>query len=113
MRPPEQTSPNGSLRAGATSGTLALHMVKVHQCATSAGVDQTSNTEEPPMSTRARVRLAWILLIGSVLGWPITALTIARDEPPVVLGLSWFAISLTALDVLFTSDVRQQQDDDA
>ena len=65
-----------------------------------------------PMSPKARVRLAWFLLVASVLGWPLTALTIARTEPPVVLGLSWFAITLTALDVLFTSDVRKEQEDD-
>lgn len=63
------------------------------------------------MSARNRVRLAWTLLAASIIGYPISALTIAKHEPPVVLFLSWFAITLTALDVLFTSDVRQQQDE--
>lgn len=39
-------------------------------------------------------------------------MTIAREEPPVVLGLSWLAITLTALDILSTQDVRKTQDDD-
>jgi uncharacterized membrane protein YfcA len=58
-----------------------------------------------------RVKLAWVLLIASLIGWPISALTVARAEPQFVLGLSWLAIALTALDVLFTADVRENQDE--
>jgi uncharacterized membrane protein YfcA len=64
------------------------------------------------MSPKARVRLAWVLLVASLVGWPLSALTIARGEPKVVLGLSWFAITLTALDIVLTADVRKEQDDD-
>lgn len=64
------------------------------------------------MSPQARLRLAWVLLVASVLGWPLSALTFAKDEPATVLGLSWFAITITALDVLFTSDVRASQDEE-
>jgi len=59
-----------------------------------------------------RVKAAWALLVASVLGWPISAMTFARGEPPTVLGLSWAAISITALDVLFTSQVHEKQDQD-
>lgn len=65
------------------------------------------------MSPKARVRLAWFLLVASLIGWPLTALTIAKSEPKVVLGLSWFAITLTALDIVLTADVRKEQDDDS
>lgn len=61
---------------------------------------------------RAEVGLAWTLLVGSLIGWPVTALWVARDEPPVVLGLSWLAITLTALDLLKTSRVHRDQTDD-
>jgi uncharacterized membrane protein YfcA len=64
------------------------------------------------MRPKIRVRLAWVLLVGSLIGWPVTALTVAKDEPQFILGLSWLAISLTSLDVLFTSDVRKEQDED-
>jgi hypothetical protein len=64
------------------------------------------------VSPRTRVRLAWVLLGASLVGWPVTALTIAADEPPVVLGLSWLAITLTALDILSTQDVRREQSKD-
>jgi hypothetical protein len=60
---------------------------------------------------RNRVRLAWFLLVLSLIGWPISALTFAKQEPMTVLGLSWLAITLTALDVLLTADVRKEQDD--
>jgi uncharacterized membrane protein YfcA len=60
-----------------------------------------------------RVRLAATAVLVSLIGWPVTALTVARDEPQFVLGLSWAAIILTSLDVLATSDVRREQTDNA
>lgn len=63
------------------------------------------------MSPTARVRFAWCLLIGSAIGWPATALTVFADEPQGILGLSWFAITLTAWDIVSTSDVRREQED--
>lgn len=59
---------------------------------------------------RGEVRLAWVLLVCSILGWPVSAVTFARGEPPTVLGLSWLAITLTALDFLKTSRVHRDQD---
>jgi uncharacterized membrane protein YfcA len=64
------------------------------------------------MSPRNRVRFAWVLLIGSLIGWPLTALTVAQDEPQIVLALSWLAITLTALNIILTADVRNEQDDE-
>lgn len=62
------------------------------------------------MKPALRVRLAWGLLVASVIGWPLSALTFARDEPPSILALSWLAITLTALDIVATQDVRKNQD---
>ena len=64
------------------------------------------------MPPALRVRLAWVLLVASVVGWPLSAFTFAAGEPVTVLGLSWLAITLTALDVLATSDVRRQHEDE-
>jgi uncharacterized membrane protein YfcA len=61
---------------------------------------------------RARTVLAWVLLIGSLIGWPVSALTWARDEPQFVLGLSWLAITLTAMDLLTSSQVHEEQGED-
>lgn len=64
------------------------------------------------MSKRLEVALAWVLLIGSLIGWPLSALTVARDEPPFILGLSLLAITLTAMDLLKTSRVHRDTDGD-
>jgi hypothetical protein len=58
---------------------------------------------------RARTILAWVLVIGSCVGWPVSALTLAKHEPQFVLGLSWLAIILTALDLLTSSQVHEDQ----
>lgn len=52
------------------------------------------------------------MLIVSLIGWPVSALTFAKDEPQFVLGLSWLAIAITALDMLSTSDVHAELNDD-
>lgn len=62
-------------------------------------------------SRTGQVQFALVLLVVATLGWPISAVTFARNEPPTVLGLSWLAISITALDVLFTSRVHETQKD--
>lgn len=54
--------------------------------------------------------MAWLWVVGSLIGWPLSAWTFASTEPPFILALSWLAITLTALDVLTTSDVRAAQD---
>lgn len=59
-------------------------------------------------SVKARLYAAWFLLGGSMIGWPLSQMTIARDEPPFILGLSWLAIILTAADLVSTTDVRGQ-----
>lgn len=59
-----------------------------------------------------RRRIAGIMAIMSFIGWPATQLTLARDEPPFTLGLSWFAITLTLVDIWINTDVRAKQEDD-
>jgi hypothetical protein len=63
------------------------------------------------VAKRIEVALAWFFLIGAIVAWPTTQLTIARDEPPFTLGLSWLAIILTAADFLKSSRVHRDQDD--
>ena len=64
----------------------------------------------PPMR-KASVVGGWALLVGSLAGWPLSAFFWAKDEPQFVLGLSWFAITLTALDFLKTSMVHEEQEE--
>jgi hypothetical protein len=63
------------------------------------------------MSVRLRLVLAWVLLTASLFGWPLSAVTFAKHEPQFILGLSWLAIILTAIDLLATTDVRKQEED--
>lgn len=60
---------------------------------------------------RARVVAAWVLLVGSIVGWPLAAFTFARDEPPVVLSLSFLAIVIEACSLLTASQIHADADD--
>lgn len=62
------------------------------------------------MTKHLEVTLAWTLLVGSLIGWPLSALTWAKGEPQFILGLSWLAITLTALDFLKTARVHRDQE---
>jgi len=63
------------------------------------------------VNPRARRRIAAWLLFATLVGWPVSMLTFAKDEPPAVLSLSWLALTLTAADILATTDVRSEQED--
>jgi hypothetical protein len=65
------------------------------------------------ITPQARRRGALVALLASLVGWPVSALTFAHGEPPAILGLSWLAVSITAVDVLLTTDVRKEVDDEA
>lgn len=56
-----------------------------------------------------RVKAACVMLVISVVAWPVTSLTIFRGEPQGVLGLSWIAIILNMLQIVVTTDVRNNQ----
>lgn len=72
------------------------------------------------MSPTARVRFSWVLLIGSLIGWAASHVLLIVTHPPdasswvfhLLLALSWFAITIGAVEALFTADVRREQDDD-
>lgn len=55
---------------------------------------------------KLEVWFAWCLLVASLIGWPVSALTWAKDEPQFILGLSWLAITFTAYDILKSSRVH-------
>jgi hypothetical protein len=58
-----------------------------------------------------RRNAALALIVITLIGWPVSAFTWASGEPQFVLGLSWLAITLTAVDIAATTDVRAEQDD--
>jgi uncharacterized membrane protein YfcA len=53
-----------------------------------------------------------LLLVGSLIGWPLTALTVAKDEPQFILALSWLAITLTAYDILKSARIHKDQEEE-
>jgi hypothetical protein len=70
------------------------------------------------LSPQRRHQLAWVLLVISLVGWPGTHILMVVTQPPenswvfhVLLAISWLAITMTALDLLATTDVRKQHDD--
>jgi hypothetical protein len=64
------------------------------------------------VSPRWRRRAAAVLLVVTLIGWPVSLLTFAKGEPPWVLSLSWLALTLTAADILATADVRAEQEEE-
>lgn len=56
-----------------------------------------------PLSSVNRLRSAWVIIAITIVLWPVSLFLL--DEPPVILSLSWLALTITALDVLSTSDV--------
>lgn len=60
-----------------------------------------------------RVKLAVGLLISVGIGWPGTAVAMALGVPlfeQVMLGLSWLAPAVSALDVLFTAQIHEKDE---
>jgi hypothetical protein len=62
------------------------------------------------VSPKVRLYSAWALLVLTLVLWPVSCQTFAREEPPAVLSLSWLAITLTCLDIISTQDVRKEQE---
>jgi hypothetical protein len=58
-----------------------------------------------------RRRIAGFGFIATLILWPVSMFTFAKDEPPAILSLSWLALTLTAADIWATTDVRAEQDD--
>ena len=61
----------------------------------------------------ARIIAAWVLLVGALIGWPLSMLTFAAEEPPFILSLSWLAVVIEAGSLLTASQVHRDQDRDS
>lgn len=63
-----------------------------------------------------RVRLAVVLLVAVGFGWPSTAVAQALGVKlfeQTMLALSWLAPGLTAVDLLFTAQVHERQEQES
>lgn len=61
---------------------------------------------------RSYVILAWLLIIVCLVGWPTSLIWWAKNEPPLVVSLSWAALLYTAFGVIVTVDIKRDQEDD-
>lgn len=61
---------------------------------------------------RIEYYLAWGILVGCTIAWPISLFTFASEEPPAVLSLSWGAMIFTAWDIIKTSRVDKENGSD-
>lgn len=70
-----------------------------------------------PRTKRIRTRVAWWLLIGSIIGWPASSWWVwsymGKFAPfeQLMLFLSCLAITIVAADFLTTSQVHEEQGD--
>jgi len=51
-----------------------------------------------------RLKLAWGMFWGSLVGWPVSVWL--TDEPIFILSLSWLAITVTAYDVICSTELK-------
>lgn len=58
-----------------------------------------------------RVKVAWMGLATSVVAWPVSQLTFAKDEPFLTLALSWLAICLVCVDILINTKQSTKGDE--
>lgn len=65
------------------------------------------------MSARGKVRFAWCLIVFALVGWPLSAFTVASEEPQVVLALSWIAILLGGVTALFEAQTHVKQEEES
>jgi drug/metabolite transporter (DMT)-like permease len=62
------------------------------------------------LSPKRQVRFAWFNLIVSVIALPLTIWL--TDEPPFILGLSWYAVTVTALGWISAAEANRQVQND-
>lgn len=60
-----------------------------------------------------QITIGWTMVIFGLIGWPSSALTVAREEPPVILGISWLAIIFAGYSVVAAghADLRTLKQD--
>lgn len=64
-------------------------------------------------SPQVRFKAAVVIFFGCLIAWPVSSFTFAKQEPQTILGLSWGAMLLTAIDVMASTDIRKEIDDDS
>lgn len=48
--------------------------------------------------------MAWVMLVGSVVSWPLASFVFAKDEPQFVIALSELALIYTAITAIWVEE---------
>jgi len=65
--------------------------------------------EEWMRDTRVQKGMAYLFFFGGLIGWPISAMTWATEEPPFVLGLSWLALIISGYTTIVAVQVNDKE----
>lgn len=65
------------------------------------------------VSPRKEAWLAWLLFAISIVMYPVSATTFAKNEPPTVLFLSFLAITLQCLEYTKSARIHREQQEEA
>lgn len=60
------------------------------------------------MSPKIQLWISWAIFTIAWIAWPVTGATVFADEPPGILGLSWFAIIWTAWGNIVSSQINKE-----
>lgn len=52
------------------------------------------------INPKNQIRVSWFIIISSIIGWPVSALTIAKEEPFIILSISWLALIYSGYSAL-------------
>ena len=52
------------------------------------------------LDPRIQEWVSWFIIISSIIGWPVSAMTVAKNEPFVILSISWLALIYSGYSAL-------------
>lgn len=71
--------------------------------ATDVNQNRVRRTIKKIMSPNGQVYFSTFIILSSLIGWPVSAVTIAKDEPFVILSISWLALIYSGYSALVSS----------
>lgn len=60
--------------------------------------------------TRLYLIASWTMFAGCIIAWPITAMTVFKEEPQGILGLSFLALIYASIGNVIAADIRRHQE---
>lgn len=60
---------------------------------------------------KVQVGLSIAIIVGSLIGWPVSALSVAKEEPQIILAISWLALIFSGYSSLVAALVDKKLDD--